>query len=101
MSEAVSELGYAKANLFLRVLAREADGYHSLETLFCRLALADELTAERTAGRDVTLTVSGPHAGPPEENLAVRAAHAVLAAVRSSPPPSAPARSPSSHRWSP
>ena len=29
----------AKVNLSLRVLAREASGYHQIETLFCRLDL--------------------------------------------------------------
>ena len=32
---AVQLPAHAKLNLFLRVLAREADGYHGLETLFC------------------------------------------------------------------
>lgn len=72
----------AKVNLFLRVLAREADGYHGIETLFCRLALADELVAERRRdGGSVTLEVDGPDVGPPHDNLAVRAAHLVLAAT--------------------
>ena len=39
----------AKVNLFLRILAREASGYHGLETLFARLDLADEITV-RTGG---------------------------------------------------
>lgn len=70
----------AKVNLFLRVLARETDGYHSLETLFCRISLSDTLTVERTdAG--VTLVVEGADVGPVEQNLAWRAADAVLAAT--------------------
>ena len=32
---AISVPTYAKLNLFLRVLAREVSGYHSIETLFC------------------------------------------------------------------
>ena len=71
----------AKANLFLRVLAREADGYHSIETLFCRLNLVDTLRAERREGQGVTIAVSGADVGPPETNLAVRAAKAVLDAL--------------------
>ena len=35
----------AKVNLFLRVLAREASGYHALETLFCALSMADTVRA--------------------------------------------------------
>jgi 4-diphosphocytidyl-2-C-methyl-D-erythritol kinase len=68
-------------NLFLRVLAREDDGYHGIETLFCLLSLADRLVAERRDGRGVTLDVHGAELGPPEENLAVRAARLVLDAT--------------------
>ncbi len=72
---------HAKLNLFLRVLAREADGYHGLETLFCLVDLADELRAERREGRGVTIEVQGADAGPSADNLAVRGAAAVLAAT--------------------
>jgi 4-diphosphocytidyl-2-C-methyl-D-erythritol kinase len=72
---------HAKLNLFLRVLAREADGYHGLETLFCLVSLADELRAERRDGRGVTIEVEGADVGPPAENLALRAAASVLAAT--------------------
>lgn len=71
----------AKANLFLRILAREASGYHSLETLFCLLDLADDLTAERRPGDRVTIDVEGADVGPAPENLAVRAAEMVLQAT--------------------
>jgi 4-diphosphocytidyl-2-C-methyl-D-erythritol kinase len=72
----------AKLNLFLRVLAREESGYHGIETLFCRLQLADSLEAVRTAdpGR-VELEVEGPDLGPAEDNLALRAARMVLEAT--------------------
>ena len=72
---------HAKLNLVLRVLAREADGYHGVETLFCLVDLADEFQAERREGRGVTIEVQGAEVGPPDENLAVRAAAAVLAAT--------------------
>ena len=72
---------HAKLNLFLRVLAREADGYHGLETLFCLVDLADELRAERREGRGVTIEVQGADIGPAADNLAVRGAAAVLAAT--------------------
>jgi 4-diphosphocytidyl-2-C-methyl-D-erythritol kinase len=63
------------------VLAREADGYHGIETLFCLIDLADRLVAERRDERGVTIDVAGADVGPPEENLAVRAAHLVLDAT--------------------
>ncbi|MFN8581453.1 MAG: hypothetical protein U0163_10810 [Gemmatimonadaceae bacterium] len=37
-------LAQAKVNLFLRILAREASGFHQLETLFCRISLGDTVT---------------------------------------------------------
>jgi 4-diphosphocytidyl-2-C-methyl-D-erythritol kinase len=71
----------AKANLFLRILAREASGYHGIETLFCLLDLADDLTAERRPGEGVTIDVQGADVGPAADNLAVRAAEMVLQAT--------------------
>jgi 4-diphosphocytidyl-2-C-methyl-D-erythritol kinase len=82
MSDVITVTAPAKVNLFLRVLAREESGYHGLETLFCRVALSDRLTAERREGESVTLTVEGADLGPADENLAVRAAAMVLAALR-------------------
>jgi 4-diphosphocytidyl-2-C-methyl-D-erythritol kinase len=73
----------AKLNLFLRVLGRETDGYHGLETLFCRVDLADELRAERREGGGVGIEVEGADVGAPEQNLAVRAAGLVLGATGS------------------
>jgi len=73
---------HAKLNLLLRILAREAPaGYHQIETAFALLELADELMVTRTAGSEVALRVNGPDLGPPEQNLAVRAARAVLEAT--------------------
>lgn len=80
MSEALTLAAPAKVNLFLRVLAREADGMHGLETLFCRLALADAVEVTRTEG-GIALEVTGAEVGPIEENLAWRAADLALAAT--------------------
>lgn len=77
---AVRIAAHAKLNLFLRILAREPSGYHQIETAFTLLELADELEARR-ADSGVALEVNGPDLGPVEENLAVRAARAVLAAT--------------------
>lgn len=81
MSETVRSAARAKLNLFLRVLAKEDDGYHGLETLFCLIDLADELSAERREGKGVSLSVEGADCGPEAENLATRAAKMVLDAT--------------------
>jgi 4-diphosphocytidyl-2-C-methyl-D-erythritol kinase len=68
----------AKINLFLRVLAREASGFHSIETLFQRLELGDDVVIRTTAsGRALGCTGPAMPAGglgAAERNLAYRAA---------------------------
>jgi len=71
---------HAKANLLLRVLAREASGFHAIETLFTLLDLADDLVVERTA-EGIELEVEGADTGPREDNLAYRAAALMLEAT--------------------
>ena len=69
----------AKINLRLRILAREASGYHQLETLFLRLALADDVLVRATDGArslDVDGEVDVRLLGATERNLAWRAADA-------------------------
>lgn len=75
---AVRVAAQAKLNLHLRVLAREESGFHSIETIFHRIDLADELTVEVTAG-ERTLDVDSGETGPAESNLAWRAAVAYAA----------------------
>jgi 4-diphosphocytidyl-2-C-methyl-D-erythritol kinase len=66
-------LAQAKINLSLRVLAKEADGYHSIETVFLRLALGDDVRVHiRAAAR--TLRCGVMKGEPEEKNLAFRAA---------------------------
>jgi 4-diphosphocytidyl-2-C-methyl-D-erythritol kinase len=66
-------IAHAKINLILRVLAREASGFHTLETLFARLAIGDVVTVRVTdSGRSLDCDPAIP--GPPEHNLAWRAA---------------------------
>jgi 4-diphosphocytidyl-2-C-methyl-D-erythritol kinase len=71
---------HAKANLLLRILARETSGYHTLETLFTLLELADDLTVERIES-GIELAVEGADTGAVEANLAYRAAAMVLDAT--------------------
>ncbi|MGQ0765705.1 MAG: 4-(cytidine 5'-diphospho)-2-C-methyl-D-erythritol kinase [Gemmatimonadota bacterium] len=66
----------AKVNLFLHILAREQSGFHQLETLFCRLELADGVQVMAN-DRGRSLDTAGPQSGeigPVESNLAWRAA---------------------------
>lgn len=81
MSDSVRLSAPAKVNLFLRVLAREEGGYHGIETLFCRVSLADEVEATRVETPGVTLDAGSADLGPDADNLAVRAAKLVLAST--------------------
>ncbi len=80
---AVEVQAQAKINLRLRILARESNGYHQLETLFLRIDLADTVRIRRTSG-DRSLYVAGDVdpalLGPVDKNLAWRAAEAYFAA---------------------
>src|ERR1700689_1373632 len=69
----------AKINLALRVLAREASGYHQIETLFCRIALADTVVV-RIATQERSLDCRGADLGPIETILASGAPGAYAAA---------------------
>jgi 4-diphosphocytidyl-2-C-methyl-D-erythritol kinase len=74
---AASVQAQAKVNLFLHVGGREPSGYHQIETLFCRLDLADDVVVRVPApgkGSARTLESTGDDTGPREENLAYRAA---------------------------
>jgi 4-diphosphocytidyl-2-C-methyl-D-erythritol kinase len=66
-------LAQAKINLALRVLGRENDGYHSIETVFLRIELGDDVRVD-TKPRKRTLRCDVMRNVPAEENLAFRAA---------------------------
>jgi 4-diphosphocytidyl-2-C-methyl-D-erythritol kinase len=83
MTVVVDVRAHAKVNLLLRVLAREDDGYHGIESIFCLLDLADTVRVERRSSPGVTIDVAGADCGPPAQNLAVRAASLVLEATGS------------------
>lgn len=83
MSATARAAAQAKVNLTLRVLAREAGGFHQIETVFQRLALADVVTVRATTGRALDTRWMGPGSAPDlgaaEQNLAWRAADAYAA----------------------
>lgn len=69
-------LAYAKLNLVLRIVGRREDGYHLLQSLFCAVDLADEIELEPLP-RGIEI-VAPAELGPPEGNLAYRAAKLLL-----------------------
>jgi 4-diphosphocytidyl-2-C-methyl-D-erythritol kinase len=75
----------AKVNLRLKILSREASGFHALESLFCAVSLSDTVEL-RPGGTGIRLWVEGGVAtGPPERNLVARAAERFHAALGSTP----------------
>lgn len=74
--EAVKVLAHAKLNLVLRVVGKRADGYHLIQSLFCAIDLADEIWLyPKHRGIELLAPVE---LGPPETNLAFRAAKTLL-----------------------
>src|SRR3954467_7390100 len=74
----MQEIAYAKINLALHVRAREADGYHRIETLFAFCEDGDILIADEAD--TLSLDVTGPFAGAlagDEDNLILEAARAL------------------------
>jgi 4-diphosphocytidyl-2-C-methyl-D-erythritol kinase len=69
----------AKLNLFLHVVARRADGYHELQTVFQLLDHCDQLRFEATTDGGIHRDGGVPGL-PPAEDLVVRAATALAAA---------------------
>jgi 4-diphosphocytidyl-2-C-methyl-D-erythritol kinase len=72
----------AKVNLTLHVLGRRADGWHELDSVVAFAGCCDWLRFE--PGAQLSLAVDGPtgrQAGPPDDNLVLRAAHALAERV--------------------
>ena len=71
----------AKVNLDLRILAREENGYHQLETIFQRISLADGVKVLVRDGSGIVVRCTPAVDVPEEQNLAYRAAVAYRAAA--------------------
>ena len=85
-SRSLTVLAPAKLNLFLRIVAKRADGFHDLESVMATIGVYDTLVLEAASSGEIELSVvdSSPRtmtgsmrleapAGP--ENLVLRAAH--------------------------
>ena len=68
---------FAKINLSLRILGRLVGGYHSLETIFQNISLADRLKVSTTHG-EIIVHCDTPGVPEDEENTAHRAARLCL-----------------------
>ncbi len=65
----------AKVNLGLRIFPRGPDGYHPIETVFCRIDRADRVRLRLRDEPGVAIRVGGPERAPEgPDNLASRAA---------------------------
>ncbi|CAN5467812.1 4-(cytidine 5'-diphospho)-2-C-methyl-D-erythritol kinase [soil metagenome] len=86
-------LAPAKVNLTLAVLGRREDGYHDLESIVLLLGLADELTVQPADEQPTsdpvadTLEVEGEVDCALADNLVLRAARALRAALATPLPP--------------
>ncbi len=82
MIKLLGTLAPAKVNLFLRITGRRPDGYHELDSIFVPVSLCDRvgLALRPAKGASVLLRCNWPELGPEADNLAVRAAHAFMAA---------------------
>lgn len=72
-SNSTAYRSYAKINLYLDVLARRDDDFHSIETIFQTISLFDTLQCSPDDS-EITLTIEGADLSPGEDNLVMRAA---------------------------
>ncbi|MBI2817376.1 MAG: 4-(cytidine 5'-diphospho)-2-C-methyl-D-erythritol kinase [Acidobacteria bacterium] len=74
---------YAKVNLGLAVIGRRGDGFHELRTVYQSISLADQVRVTVESGaRGVRLECSGIPVPTGRDNLAVRAAEALMKECR-------------------
>ena len=81
MSREISVFAPAKINLFLEVTGKKENGYHTLETLFAKLAIGDDIkiSAQKAAKTSIEVKVRGPFGANlkgDKTNLAYKAAAA-------------------------
>ena len=83
---AIGLRAFAKINLHLEVLRRRPDGWHSIETVFQSVGLFDTLhLVPRPTG--INMLCDSKHLTIDEDNLCLRAAHALLEEAGLEEPP--------------
>ena len=88
MPKTVKVTAPAKINLFLEITGKRPDGYHNLVTLFAKTGLEDKLELRATSKPGVELHLvnkSGCPLSASPDNLAIRAAQAVMTAYKIKP----------------
>jgi 4-diphosphocytidyl-2-C-methyl-D-erythritol kinase len=73
---------FAKVNLCLDILARRADGYHELRTIFQAISLHDTLELSLTSKPGIQLECNDPSLSLGRENLVWRALDSLRRALR-------------------
>jgi len=68
----------AKLNLNLLVGPRGVDGYHFLDSFVVRISLYDQIDVRHRDDDVVAIHCEGTDCGPPEDNLAVKAARLII-----------------------
>ncbi|MCX7048996.1 MAG: 4-(cytidine 5'-diphospho)-2-C-methyl-D-erythritol kinase [Candidatus Sumerlaeota bacterium] len=76
-AEVFSIQAHAKVNLFLDILGRREDGYHSIQSIMQTIDLADTIRVAPRADDQFILTCSDPSLPQGPQNLAVKAALAL------------------------
>jgi 4-diphosphocytidyl-2-C-methyl-D-erythritol kinase len=71
---------HAKINLGLYVIARRPDGYHDIETVFCRIGIADHIALSPSS--EIVVTSSSPDAPGGETNICYKAARLLRAHLK-------------------
>lgn len=65
---------YAKVNLYLAVLNRRKDGYHSIKTVFERIGLSDKIILQSRQDQKIKIICSSRQVPKDQTNLAYRSA---------------------------
>ena len=68
-------LAHAKINLGLYVVARRPDGFHDIETVFCRIGIADGVSFAPSG--EIRVTSSSPEAPSDDSNICHKAARII------------------------